>query len=132
VKTAWGALLIAASLIACKEKPKSSRRAPPRAAEEPVTAQADPVAQQEDDLKWLQGTWQEDGVSSWLLFNPPGEVAELGGKPVGVKRKGRLAVHGKYVGVVFDTEELQLEASPDKRELATTDIRRIYRRGAPP
>jgi hypothetical protein len=124
---ARGAMLAAAVLLssACKEKTR-------HATVEIETPVVDQTIKDEGDLKWLYGTWKEDGKETWLLFNTDNQVAELFGNPVHVGRKGRLSVHGKYVGVLFDNEDLQLEASPDKRELATSDIRRVYRRGAPP
>jgi hypothetical protein len=133
VKIAWGAALLAA--IACSEKPKHKRPAPapaPEAQEASAVPAAAPSYVDDEDPKWIQGTWKEDGKESWLLFNPGGEVIELGGKPVHGLRKGKLSLHGKYVGVLFETEALSLETSPDKSELASSDIRRVYRRGAPP
>jgi hypothetical protein len=111
-----------------KEAPPPPR--PPPVAEQP-TPRADQALKEDDDPSWLLGTWKEDGKDAWLLFNP-GEVAELAGKPVKVLRRGKLSVHGKYVSAIFPGGEVQLEGSSDRKELATDDIRHVYRRGAPP
>jgi len=96
-----------------------------------ATPRADRAVQEDEDPAWLLGTWKEDGKDAWLLFNPE-EVAELAGKPVHVVRRGKLRVHGKYVAAIFEGSESHFEASTDRTELASEDIRHVYRRGAPP
>jgi hypothetical protein len=118
------------ALAACK-KPESAPPSDGPAREDAPTPRADRSLQDDEDAGWLLGTWKEDGKDIWLLFNP-GEVAELAGKPVHVQRRGKLRVHGKYVAAIFADAELDFEASTDRRELASEDIRHVYRRGAPP
>jgi hypothetical protein len=123
-------LLLCLALIACKKapppEPEVARTAPAQ-----ETPRADQAVKDDEDASWLMGMWKEDGKAGWLLFNP-GEVAELIGKPVKVTRRGKLRVHGKYVALIFETQELHYEASSDHSELASDDIRHVYRRGAPP
>jgi hypothetical protein len=126
-------LLVCLALTACKKapapEPEIARAAPVQ--EEAQTPRADQAVKDDEDASWLMGMWKEDGRAAFLLFNP-GEVAELVGRPVKVTRRGKLHVHGKYVALVFDTQELHYEASSDRSELASDDIRHVYRRGAPP
>jgi hypothetical protein len=124
-------LLVCLLLGACNKAPVPVKAAPVPA--EAPTPRADRAVKEEkdEDATWLLGTWKEDGRAAWLLFNP-GEVAELSGNPVKVARRGKLSVHGKYVALIFEREELHYEASTDHSELASDDIRHVYRRGAPP
>ena len=126
-------LVLCVALAGCKRAPASevqvARAAP--AQDEAPTPRADQAVKDDEDAAWLMGMWKEDGKAAWLLFNP-GEVAELAGAPVKVMRRGKLRVHGKYVAVIFETQELHYEASSDRGELASDDIRHVYRRGAPP
>lgn len=125
-------LVVCLALAACKKAPAPEAeiaRAEP--VQEAATPRADQAVKDDEDASWLMGMWKEDGKAAWLLFNP-GEVAELLGNPAKVTRRGRLSVHGKYVAVIFATQELHYEASSDRAELASDDIRHVYRRGAPP
>jgi len=99
--------------------------------QEARTPLTDDLLRDDEDAGWLLGTWKEDGKDAWLLFNP-GEIVELSGKPVQVGRRGKVRVHGKYIAVIFADAELHFEASADHQELASEDIRHVYRRGAPP
>jgi hypothetical protein len=122
--------LLVFALAACKKAPPPE--IPPAALEMDLTTpRADRVLEEDDGPPWLLGTWKEEGKDAWLLFNP-GEVAELAGKPVRVVRKGKLKVRGKHVAGFFEGSELRLEGSTDGKELATEDIRHVYRRGTPP
>jgi hypothetical protein len=128
-------LCAALSLAACSKPPPPPPPVRVPVLDETPTPMADQAlreaADDDQDTKWLLGTWKEDGQPTWLLFNP-GEAIELQGKPPTVSRRGKLSVHGKYVSAIFDRAELDLEASPDKSELSSNDIRHVYRRGAPP
>jgi hypothetical protein len=128
VRRAGGLCAALLALAACKKAPEPVTAAP---VPEPPTPRADKAVQDDEDAAWLLGTWKEDGKDAWLLFNP-GEVAELAGKPVRVVRRGKLRVHGKYVAAIFEGSELHFEGSTDRKELASDDIRHVYRRGAPP
>ena len=123
-------LLLCLALAACKKAPPPE---PETAVAAPVqeTPRADQAVKDDEDASWLMGTWKEDGKAAWFLFNP-GEVAELVGRPVKVARRGKLRVHGKYLALIFETQELHYEASSDRSEIASDDIRHVYRRGAPP
>jgi hypothetical protein len=128
-------LLLCLALAACRKAPapEAVKGAPAQ-----LTPRADEALKQavkeekDEDASWLMGMWKEDGKAAWLLFNPPAEVAELVGQPVKVTRRGKLRVHGKYVALIFEAQELHFEASSDHGELASDDIRHVYRRGAPP
>lgn len=128
---AGGLCPILLALAACKKAPPPVVLHQAAIAPDAPTPRADQAVQDDEDATWLLGTWKEDGKDGWLLFNP-GEVAELGGKPIHVVRRGKLRVHGKYVAAIFDGSELHFEASTDHQELASEDIRHVYRRGAPP
>jgi hypothetical protein len=124
-----GGLCFLVLVAACKQEAPPAARAQNAAG--PETPRADLAVKDDEDAGWLLGTWKEDGKDAWLLFNPE-EVAELAGKPVRVVRRGKLRVHGKYVAAIFEGSELHFEASTDRKELASDDIRHVYRRGSPP
>jgi hypothetical protein len=134
-----GVLLLLAFSVsvasACKKATPPEPHQPRAVAREPVSATpaADKaIAEAEDDPSWIAGTWKKEGENRWFLFNLPAEVAELSGKPARVARRGKLVMHGRFVSAVFDTGEVQLEASRDHSTLAIAGSRGVYRRGAPP
>jgi hypothetical protein len=101
----------------------------PKASETPAADKV--IAESQQDLTWIAGTWKKDGEWRWLLFNLPSEVAELAGNPARVARRGKISVHGKYVSVLFPDATIELEATEDRSQLVVRGGG-VYRRGSPP
>ena len=123
-----GAFLALALAGACRkaEPPKAPKAV--ALSETPVADKA--IADGFDDPAWIAGTWKKDGDLRWLLFNLPADVAELGGKPPRVLRRGKLSVHGSYVSAIFENGAYDLEATPLHDRLSGAPG--TYRRGSPP
>lgn len=125
--------LILFALISCGKKQPEKHQAKPLAAQEEPTPVADKIIAEDDgDPAWLTGTWQERDQPHWFLFNLPGEVAELRGKPAKVIRRGKLDIHGRYVSAIFPNGEVHFTATKDRAEMQADAPRGTYRRGAPP
>ena len=74
---------------------------------------------------------QQGDTQHWILFNLPGDVAELSGKPPVVIRRGKLVVlSNSAVSAVFPDASVVFEISPDHAELTSDTPRAHYRRGS--
>jgi hypothetical protein len=130
------ALVLAVALLGCKDEPKSGKRrsAKPAAVEEEAKPEAQPV---KDESSWIAGTWHKKGQREWLLFNPPDQVAVLGGKPVSMKSRGKFSLKGRYLTLLLPqpngvVAERYLDVSPDRSRLTDETAAAWYERGAPP
>ena len=129
MKSLCGVLLLLTLAAACRREEAPPLR--PVVAVKSETPAADKIlAEAEDDPSWIAGTWKKEGEDRWLLFNLPGDAAELAGKPPRVVRRGKLSMHGRYVSAVFSDVAYDLEATATHAELSGAPGR--YRRGAPP
>ena len=128
-------LLLILALIACKEEPRSVKKRAPKTAVEEEEAKA--AAAAIDDPSWISGTWQKRKASEWLLFNPPGQVAVLAGKPAAMKSRGKYILKGRFLTLQLPQpngvmSERYLDVAPDRSRLSEEASGASYERGSPP
>jgi hypothetical protein len=129
-------LLLALALIACKDESRAAKKRAPKpaaVAEEEARAAAAAI----DDPSWISGTWQKKGANEWLLFNPPGQVAVLAGKPATMKQRGKFTLKGRYLMIQIpqpngSVADHYFDVSPDHSRFAEEGTRASYERGSPP
>jgi hypothetical protein len=129
-------LLLALALIACNDESKAAKK---RAQKTAIVAaeEAKAAAAASDDPSWITGTWQKKGAREWLLFNPPGQVAVLAGKPATMKVRGKFTLKGRYLMLQFpqpngSVADQYLDVSLDRSRLAEEGTGASYERGSPP